>query len=255
MRPLDPIWSLLIDLSAGFLQFVTEQFTPFPTLPMRKFSEVNSNDLRHNSIKVFHFFTPKQKRMVLNNIRAQVKPLLDSLGRALAKTGLAPNVWTVIGFLFAILAGILYAFRPSQSYLGGIAIIASGLFDVLDGAVARVTGKVTKAGSFNDSTLDRVAEVAIFAGILYGSYISAFLVLLALSFSLLVSYARAKGDSLSVTLAGVGVGERAERLVVLVVFSLIGYLWIGVLVVLILAAITFVQRYYAIMRGLSLHVN
>ena len=218
---------------------------------MRRFSEINSNNIRHNSIKVFHFFTMKQERMVLNNIRAHVKPLMDSLGRTLAKTGLAPNVWTVVGFLFALLAGILYALRPSQPYLGGISIITSGIFDVLDGALARVTGKVTKAGSFNDSTLDRVADVAIFAGILYGSYTSGLLVLLALSFSLLVSYARAKGDSLSVTLSGIGIGERAERLIVLVVFSLIGYVWIGVLVVLVLAAITFVQRYYALTIKLS----
>lgn len=137
-------------------------------------------------------------------------------------------------------------------YLAAFSIIISGTFDVLDGAVARVTERVSKSGSFNDSTLDRVAEVAIYAGIIYGSYTSSILVLLALSFSLLVSYARAKGDSLLVTLSGVGIGERAERLIVLVFFSVIGFVWIGVVVVLILAIITFFQRYHAIMVKLSL---
>jgi archaetidylinositol phosphate synthase len=130
-------------------------------------------------------------------------------------------------------------------------VIASGIFDVLDGAVARVMNRVSSAGSFNDSTLDRVAEVAIYAGIMYGAYTNSVLVLLALSFSLLVSYSRAKGDSLFVTLSGVGIGERAERLLTLVIFSLIGYVWAGVIVVLVLAIITFVQRYYVIMKKLA----
>ena len=189
--------------------------------------------------------------MVLNNIRSSVKPFLDSVAKVLARTKLSPNFWTFFGFLFAVLAGILYAIRPSQPYLAAIAIVVCGIFDVLDGAVARVTGKTSNAGSFYDSTLDRVAEVAIFSGIIYGGYTSGVLVLLALSFSLLVSYTRAKGESLFVTLSGVGIGERAERLLVLIVFSLVGYVWIGVVIVLILAAFTFVQRYYFIMKKLQ----
>jgi archaetidylinositol phosphate synthase len=189
--------------------------------------------------------------MVLNNVRNNVKPFVDSIGRALAKTGLSPNFWTVVGFLFAILAGFLFALKPTETYLGALAIIASGIFDVLDGAVARVSERVTKAGSFNDSTLDRVAEVAIYGGIIYGAYTSSLVVLLALSFSLLVSYTRAKGESLFVTVTGIGIGERAERLLVLVVFSLIGYVWIGVVIVLIIAFVTFLQRYDVIMKNLA----
>jgi archaetidylinositol phosphate synthase len=189
--------------------------------------------------------------LVLNRARAQIKPFIDSLGKALSGTKLSPNFWTVVGFLFAVLAGFLYALYPSRPYIAAVSIVASGFFDVLDGAVARVMGRVSKAGSFNDSTLDRVAEVAIYAGIVYGGYTSSLLVLLALSFSLLVSYTRAKGDSLFVTLSGVGIGERAERLIALIFFSVIGYVWIGVIVVLVLALITFFQRYYAILTKLS----
>jgi archaetidylinositol phosphate synthase len=189
--------------------------------------------------------------MVLNNIRNKIKPIVNSIGKTLAKTGVSPNAWTYVGFFFALVAGILYAIRPAEPYLAAVAIIVSGIFDVFDGAVARVMNRVTSAGSFTDSTLDRVAEVAIYAGIIYGAYTSNLLVLLALSFSLLVSYARAKGDALFVTLSGVGIGERAERLLALVIFSLIGYVWIGVAVVLVLAFITFIQRYYVIMRKLA----
>ena len=107
----------------------------------------------------------------------------------------------------------------------------SGFFDVLDGAVARATGRTSQRGAFLDSTLDRVSEVVVFLGILVGGYVSPFLVLVALSLSLLVSYTRAKGDALGVNLAGIGVGERSERLIVLIVTSLLGIVGIGVLVV------------------------
>jgi archaetidylinositol phosphate synthase len=180
-----------------------------------------------------------------------VAPVIDSLGRTLGSTGLSPTFWTFVGFGFSVLAGVLFAFRPDQTYLGALAIIASGVFDILDGAVARVTQKVSKTGSFNDSTLDRLAEVAIYAGIIYGSLANSSVVLFTLAFSLLVSYTRAKGDSLGVSLSGIGIGERAERLIVLIVFSLLGFVWIGVAIVLLLAVVTFVQRYWTIVNKLK----
>ena len=188
---------------------------------------------------------------MLNRIRSQVEPVVNSIGRTLGSTGLSPNFWTFTGFAFAVLAGILFAFRPGQPYLAASAILVSGIMDVLDGAVARVTNKISKTGSFNDSTLDRLAEVAIYAGIVYGNFPYPVLTLLALSFSLLVSYERAKGESLGISLSGIGIGERAERLIVLILFSFAGLVWVGVAIVLVLAFVTFVQRYYAIMRKLA----
>ena len=189
--------------------------------------------------------------MVLNRIRSQLAPVVNSLGRSLGATGLSPNVWTFFGFCFALLGGVLYALRPGQPYLAATSILVSGVFDVLDGAVARVTNKISKAGAFNDSTLDRLAEVAIYGGIIYGSYTSPLVVLLALSFSLLVSYERAKGEALNISLTGIGIGERAERLIVLIVFSFLGFVWLGVAIVFVLALGTFIQRYYAIMKRIS----
>lgn len=218
-----------------------------------EFPEKTRGHLRRNSIKVFQFGIHCTTKLVLNKVRNQIKPFVDTIGRGFAKTGISPNVLTIIGFLFALLAAVLYATRPSQPYLAALAIIVSGIFDVIDGAVARITNKVTKSGSFNDSTLDRLAEVAIYSGIIYAGYTDSLAVLLALGFSLLVSYTRAKGDSLFVTLTGVGIGERAERLLALVFFSLIGFVWIGVYLVLALAVITFVQRYFTIMSKLSVN--
>jgi len=156
------------------------------------------------------------------------------------------------GLVFSILSGFAYfhAGYWGQS-AGGILILAAGWFDIVDGAVARVTGNVSKRGAFLDSTLDRVAEVAIFLGILAGGLAPPELVLSALSLSLLVSYTRAKGDALGIRLSGVGIGERSERLLILAVASIAGYSWWGVVLVAFVAGYTFLERTYRAFRILG----
>ncbi len=189
--------------------------------------------------------------MVLNKIRSKIEPVTMSIGSVLGKAGINPDLLTAIGFLFAVLAGVFYAIRPTQPYIAAVLIILSGVMDVLDGAVARAVKKVSKRGSFNDSTLDRFAEIAIFGGIIYAGYgLPALVVLLTLAFYLLVSYVRAKGESLNLAISGIGIGERAERLIVLIFFSIIGYVWVGVYIVLVLAIFTFAQRYAFVFRKL-----
>ena len=121
-------------------------------------------------------------------------------------------------------------------------MLVAGWFDIVDGAVARVTGRTSKRGAFLDSTLDRVAEIALFGGIMLGGSSAPILVLLALSFSLLVSYTRAKGDALGVALSGVGIGERSERLLILAITSILGLLYWGVVLVIVVALFTFLER-------------
>jgi archaetidylinositol phosphate synthase len=177
---------------------------------------------------------------LLDRLRGSLAGILASLGSGAAKVSPNPTAWTVVGFLFAILAFIYYG--GGHPIVGGVLLALSGFFDVLDGAVARAAGRTSRRGAFLDSTLDRVSEVVVFLGILVGGYASPFIVGLALSLSLLVSYTRARGDALGVNLAGVGIGERSERLVVLIAASLLGIVGVGVLLVLLLALITFVQR-------------
>lgn len=90
--------------------------------------------------------------------------------------------------------------------------------------------------------MDRVGETSIYFGILLGNTTAPSLVFLALAASLLVSYTRAKADALSVNLAGVGIGERSERLIVIAAAGLFGLLPWGVIVVAALALITFAER-------------
>jgi len=123
-----------------------------------------------------------------------------------------------------------------------VLLLVSGFFDIVDGQVAKVTGKTSKKGSYFDSMFDKIAEVAIFLGILVGGYAEPYLVLLAITLSLLVSYARAKSDAINIKLQGVGIGERAERLLVIAIIGIIGYMEIAVAIVVIIAGITLIQR-------------
>lgn len=186
---------------------------------------------------------------LLDRLRSSLAGSLSTLGRYAAKVLPVPTGWTVLGLLFALLAFLFYA--GARPLLGGAMLALSGFFDIVDGGVARATGRTSQLGAFLDSNLDRVSEVAVYLGIALGALASPALVLLALSLSLMVSYARAKGDALGVSLAGVGVGERSERLVVLIVFSILHLVAIGVLIVLVLALITFVQRAVFVGRELA----
>jgi archaetidylinositol phosphate synthase len=189
---------------------------------------------------------------VLDRLRSSLESSLTSVGRLFARIEPSPTAWTLVGLAVSVLAG---AFYSTSGYggeaLGGALILAAGWFDITDGAVARVTGRSSKRGAFLDSTLDRVAEVAIFSGVLLGGYAPPIFVLAALASSLLVSYTRAKGDALGVSLSGVGIGERSERLLILAVTSLVGQAYWGVALVLVVATYTFLERTYRAVRGLK----
>ena len=180
---------------------------------------------------------------MLNNLRDTLKPALEKMGKGFAATGLSPNFWTVVGLGFALLSAIVYGMGIEFGLIiGGVLLLVSGFFDMVDGQVARVTGKTSKVGSYLDSMFDKIAETAIFLGILVGGYAEPYLVLLAITLSLLVSYARAKSDSLNVKLQGIGIGERAERLLVIAIIGIIGYMEPAVIIVVIIAGITLIQR-------------
>ncbi len=183
---------------------------------------------------------------MLNNFRESLKPHLEKLGKVFASTGLSPNFWTAVGLGFAFLASIVYGMNLQHpqyaAIVGGVLLLVSGFFDVVDGQVARFTKKTSKKGGFLDSVFDKIAEVAIFLGVLVGNFTEPYLVFLAITLSLLVSYSRSRAESLGVKLQGIGIGERAERLLVIALIGMIGFMPYAVIIVIIIAAITFIQR-------------
>jgi len=180
---------------------------------------------------------------MLNNLRILLKPILEKIGKVFASTGLSPNFWTSVGLVLALVSAIVYGLGLEYGLIvGGVLLLISGFFDIVDGQVARVTGKTSQKGSYLDSMFDKIAEVAIFLGILVGGYAEPYLVLLAITLSLLVSYARAKSDALNIKLQGIGIGERAERLLVIAIIGIIGYMEPAVIIVAIIAGITLIQR-------------
>ena len=197
---------------------------------------------------------------MLNRLRDSLQPTMEKLGAGFAATGLSANFWTGLGLAVAFAAGAAYA-SPSlgvnayvAAVIGGILLLVSGFFDVIDGAVARVTKQASKKGAFLDSAFDKIAEVTIFAGIAIGSLASPAWAIVALGLSLLVSYTRARAESLGVELKGIGIGERAERLLIVAIVGMLplaGSVNWAMIIVSAVAGITLVQRIAATAKKLQ----
>jgi CDP-diacylglycerol--glycerol-3-phosphate 3-phosphatidyltransferase len=160
-------------------------------------------------------------------IGARIRNSTLRLGEALAGLGLTANAVTAIGLVLNVLVALIIA-RGSLQW-GGITLLVASGFDMLDGAVARATGAVTKFGGFLDSTLDRYSESIVLGGVLV--YLlgtvdyraGALLVFAATAGSLLISYARARAEAAGYR-ASVGLLARPERVLVLAIGLLIGQL-------------------------------
>ncbi|MCS7145253.1 MAG: CDP-alcohol phosphatidyltransferase family protein [Nitrososphaerota archaeon] len=156
--------------------------------------------------------------------RGMMGRLAGGMVRFLVRKGVSPFALTYSSFILAIASSILYALSSLSNLLppiAGFALLASGFFDAIDGEVARLSAKTTRLGAFMDSMLDKAAEALICVGILLSGLADPLAVLLFCASSLLVSYARARADGVGVSLSGVGVAERAERLVLVSAASLI----------------------------------
>ncbi len=182
--------------------------------------------------------------------------LVGPFARALIRWGVSPNTITTAGALVVIASAV--AFGMGKMHWGGALLLASGIFDILDGQVARNGNRASTFGAFYDSTLDRVGETAVFLGIAVwfaqGGVpaarmpLAVGLAITALSASMLVSYTRARAEGLGLE-CKVGIAQRAERFVVLGVSTVVfgagreGALLFWIVVVLAaVTAITVVQR-------------
>ncbi len=180
--------------------------------------------------------------------------LLHAIVRYLALKRISPNVLTFIGLVINIIAAILFGYANSGNYqrmfvYAGLVIIGAGIFDMVDGRVARATNQVTTFGGFFDSVIDRYSDVALFFGLLvYYARAGHFFYLLLVAFvmvsSVMVSYTRARAESL-IGSCKVGFMERPERIVLVIIGALFArwgamapVLWI----LAVLSTITIIHR-------------
>jgi phosphatidylglycerophosphate synthase len=162
--------------------------------------------------------------IVTPEVRQRVRGLATPVATALGRLGLTPNALTLIGFAGTCIAA--WAAATQWWLAAGILVLVFGIFDLFDGTLARATGRATKFGAFLDSTFDRAGEAIVYVGIAAGSIAGdnrqdAILAASALGASFLVSYTRAKSESLGFTpgtgMANIGLAPREVRLVILAI--------------------------------------
>ena len=187
---------------------------------------------------------------MLTKLKRQIQALLTSEAAFAHKIGLTPNAVSGLGIILALLAGIAYWRAAMDEFALALAIVfllLSGFCDALDGVLARQYGQITVFGGFLDSLLDRYADTAVLAGIVLGGLADFSWGLVAVMGTLLVSYARARAEAAGVKMESIGIAERPERILILLVASLVAFGWIGalwwaVVLVAFLTNITVLQR-------------
>ena len=166
--------------------------------------------------------------MNLESARSFITRYFESpVASALSRIGVGPNAVTLLGLAIACASGYLIA--TGNLWAGGVVLLASGVFDMLDGALARITGQATRFGALLDSVVDRLCEAVVLLGLLVhynrsGPEWGGALVFAALVGSLMVSYLRARSEGLGIE-CKVGIMQRPERVVTLGVALIAGHWW------------------------------
>ncbi len=171
---------------------------------------------------------------------------LRAIIRASVALGIHPNTLTLIGVLVNV--GAAVELGRDHFVIAGVIMIVANIFDFIDGKVAHITGKVTEFGAFWDSTLDRFSDIALFLGLIYlyahlrrTDYVM--VASLAMMFSIMTSYARARAESL-IQKCKVGFMERPERIVLFMIGAFTDRMAAVLWVILVLSIFTVADRIY-----------
>jgi CDP-diacylglycerol--glycerol-3-phosphate 3-phosphatidyltransferase len=191
---------------------------------------------------------PPQKKVesqgLSDLLRSGSAGAINQTARLIAHAGLTPNGLSIIGFLLAVGAATLAA--SGKFWQAGLVYFAAGPFDVLDGAVARVTGKTSPFGAVLDSVLDRYGEGILLTAIGYAlakqeNWIGFWLAFTTLIGAMLISYVRARSEGVGLR-NSVGILTRFERLVIMYVMLFTGLILPGLAVLSVLTHVTVIQR-------------
>jgi CDP-diacylglycerol--glycerol-3-phosphate 3-phosphatidyltransferase len=176
-------------------------------------------------------------KFAAEKITSPMVPLLN-------KIGLTPNILTWIGFAIIIVAAAMVA--TNNLLIGGLLVLLSGLFDILDGALARYAHKATRFGALLDSTFDRLSEGLLLLGILAlylnGEHnLEILLVFVVMICSFLISYIRARAESLGIDCKN-GLFTRTERVIILAIGLILNQVMITLIILAVFTFITVIQR-------------
>ena len=187
--------------------------------------------------------------MALGKLSKTTDRMLAPLAKAIVRTGVTPNSITILGLAIVTCGG--YFLYLGKLLIGIIFILVGAFADMLDGLVARYSSGTTAFGGFLDSLVDRYSDCIIFGSMILGNHIEKFFWfsglfwgLAALAGALLTSYVRSLSESKGVSMKGIGLIERPERLLIFCIAGLLNYVTIGIVVLAILANFTVLQRIY-----------
>ena len=188
---------------------------------------------------------PLRDLMLREILYPKVEPLIKQTVAKLARQGISPNQLTLAGAALSLLTGVVYA--KGYLFLGGLLLLLAGAGDLLDGPLARLTGKSNSFGAFLDSTIDRYSDFFVFSGLSLHFALSGeifwFVVMLGITLgAFAVSYAKARAENF-IKDCGVGIFGRSERILLLALGTIISpLLWLALLVLLIGTHSTAVRR-------------
>ena len=198
--------------------------------------------------------------VMLTRLKKKVQQLLSSEAKAAHRIGLTPNMISMLGFALAILSAVAYATATQgqavRLVLAVVLLLASGFCDTLDGVLARDFQQASAFGGFLDSLLDRYADAAVYAGVIIGGLCDPFVGLIALAGSMMVSYSRARAEAAGIKMEGVGIAERAERMLILALVTVAAIFWlpalnVGIIVLAVLSNFTVLQRALHVYKSLK----
>jgi CDP-diacylglycerol--glycerol-3-phosphate 3-phosphatidyltransferase len=182
--------------------------------------------------------------MLTRSIGNGAQFLLKHIVRALSLSHIHPNMLTALGLVINVVAAVLFA--QGHFWAAGWVVVGAGLFDMVDGRVARVTNTVTPFGAFFDSVVDRYSDMALYMGLLVyyargERFFYVVLVALVMAGSVMISYTRARAESLIPT-CKVGFLERPERLVLIIIGALWNRMAPVLWIIAVLSNITVIHR-------------
>lgn len=188
--------------------------------------------------------------MVSSKFKKMFEEIVASGITPLASLGLTPNILTVMGLLASLAAAWFYynwRFNPMFLSAAATLVLLSGFIDAIDGVLARKTGKVSAFGGFLDSVADRYSDAVVLAAITISGLSHPIWGMAAVIGSMMVSYARARAEAAGVSMAAVGLAERAERMILLVAVTYASYfrlelLGYGVILLALISNLTVLQR-------------